>query len=222
MITILCPTYDRPAQCKRMVESAIATADNPVEIILGISGEQPDRAYADYEAAGFPESVWFTMAGPYPTAHVLNTLAEKAKGSLLMIVGDDCVFATPSWDTALIKAYNALDDKLHLFSLRDSRDMTGTPHPVVTKELKEALGYLAPPIFLHFFVDTWLVDIAKATNRFTHLMDYLLVHDKPSDRGNADNTHKRIRAMGYHERDMAVYKTCERYKQFDIERVKNA
>ncbi len=220
MITILCPTYDRPEICKRMVASAIATADNVPEIMLGIGGEGIQELVMDrYMEAGMPVNVWFTHAGPHASAHVLNMLADKANGDLLMIVGDDTVFATPGWDTALINAYKALDDKRHVFSLRDSRDENGTPHPIVTRALMEALGYFAPPIFQHFYVDTWLVEIAKATNHFTHLMDYLLIHDKPSDRGQADHTHNRIRAMGYGERDATTYKLCQRYLQADIDRV---
>lgn len=219
MITLLCPTYGRPQLCKRMVESAWATADAKPQILLGIGGEDtaetcPENFYG-YSIPG----VEMILAWKFPAPHVLNMLAKHADYPLLMIVGDDAVFATPGWDTAIIEHYKSLKDKRHVYSLRDSRDENGTPHPIVTRAFMEELGYLAPPIFLHWYVDTWLVEIAKATRRFTHLKDYMLVHDKPSDHGNPDHTHNRIRAMGWRERDKKTYETCLRYLQADIDKV---
>jgi hypothetical protein len=130
------------------------------------------------------------------------------------------VFTTPCWDTALLDHYNALENKIHVYHLRDSRNPDGTPHPIVTREYIEAMGYFLPPIFLHWFIDSWTVDIAKSNGVFTHLKDYELQHIKPSDKGQGDETHNRIRNMGWRERDGWVAEKCKHYLALEKSRLK--
>lgn len=197
MIVILCPTRDRKPQYKRMLKSCIDTSEN-VAVVSGTNGGK------SYVGTNYPIDI--------PTVFMWNDLAKKAMkhpdANLFMLGSDDIVFSTPHWDKAILDHYNALEEKVHVYSLRDSRDPLGTPHPIVTREYVNAMGYFIPPIFLHWFVDTWTVEIAKANHCFTHLSDYLLVHDKPSDTGQADETHNKIRRMGWHARDKMVADTC--------------
>jgi len=212
MIVLITPTRNRPELCKRMVDSARATADNPIEVYLGIASE----------GNNYPQEYRYILAQQSlmeesPTVAIVNLLADEAMkdpdNKLFMVVGDDAIFDTKGWDTALIKAYEALENKIHVFSFQDSRSKNGTPHPIVTREFIEAMGYFATPIFLHFFVDTWLVDIAKNSNCFTKLDNYLVIHDKGSDRGEPDNTHTRLRNNGFKNRDYYVNEKCQHILQ---------
>lgn len=203
MISILCPSRGRPAKCLRMIESVKNTAEN-AEIHVAVLEEERIK-YEEFLGRNIE------VVPEWSTVMTWNYLAGKAQGDLIMLGSDDTVFTTPGWDSALIEHYNSLDNKIHVYSLRDSRDRAGTPHPIVTKEFIAAMGYFLPPIFLHWFVDTWIVDIAKANNCFTHLTDYLLVHDKPSDSGDPDETHNRIRRQGWHRRDQYVNDTCQHF-----------
>lgn len=231
-IAMLCPTKGRPQQFKRMVESAVEQSESNLLICVGLvdehcttgpEGSATNTSYYDdfldfacgivdkanrrvfFRQARFPDGL--------PTAQKWNLLAEMALGNeevnLFMLAADDMVFATPLWDRALIDHYNSLENKIHVYALRDSRDENGTPHIIVTREYIEAMGYFVPPIFLHWFVDSWTVEIAKSVGCFTHLKDYMLVHNKPSDRGEGDETHNNIRNMGWHERDKWVAETMQ-------------
>jgi hypothetical protein len=210
MIAILCPTRGRERAFLRMCESAHNTSENDVYIFSGSNGGD---AYASVQ---YPTDM--------PTCYMWNDLAKAAMkhphNKLFMLGADDTVFATPHWDSALIEHYNALENKIHVYHLQDSRDKDGTPHPIVTREYINALGYFMPPIFMHWYVDTWTVGIAKANACFTHLRDYMLVHDKPSDRGEPDETHNGIRRMGWAVRDRAVWESCADYFELDIARLK--
>lgn len=174
----------------------------PIDIYLGVGNGE-----IGYSVIGrqpiyqiFPENL--------PTAHKWNLMAENAlqnsSAKLFMLGADDMIFETPGWDKALIDHYNALENKIHVYALRDSRDTDGTPHIIVSRDYILAMGYFVPPLFLHWFIDSWTVEIAKANNCFTHLRDFKLTHDKPSDRGQPDETHSRIREWGWHERDKWV------------------
>lgn len=220
MIAILCPTRGRPEQFKRMVDSVRKTS-SAVKVF----------ATADKEYDGVQIDEWLYSPDGLPTAQKWNNLAQFVMAEprlkwrndnevrLFMLGSDDMYFDTPGWDKALIDHYNALENKVHVWSLQDSRDKDGTPHIICSREYIEAMNYFIPPIFLHFFVDTWTVQIAKANSCFTHMRDYLLVHDKPNDRGQADETHSRIRQWGWHERDKYVNDTMQHVLWFEKQRL---
>ncbi len=223
-IALLCPTRGRPEQFERMYKSAFSTAANHenINIYAAIRPEEWD-AYAWFAddcnilaRPGVPDGM--------PTAHKWNKLAETAiqdpSNKLFMLTADDMVFSTPRWDQALLDHYNSLENKIHVYALRDSRDPDGTPHPIVTREYIDAMGYFLPPVFLHWFVDSWTVEIAKSNNCFTHLKDYMLIHDKCNDRGKPDETHNRIRQMGWHERDQWVNDRCQHFLALEKSRLK--
>lgn len=227
-IALLCPTRARPEQCKRMVQSVYNTTSENIGIYIAVSAEEFDL-YKN--TLSLPENnrlgiVLVTMPDGMPTGYKWNRLAElaiqsppKTGANIFMLCADDVVFSTPLWDKALLDHYNALDNKIHAYHLRDSRNPDGTPHPIVTREWIEAMGYFLPPLFVHWFVDTWTIEIAKANNCFTHLKNYLLLHDKPSDRGQSDETHNKIRNMGWHDRDKWVNDHCQHFLELEKKRL---
>lgn len=211
MIAILTPTRGRQQQFNRMVDSVMATADIDNNILLFKASNGGDA----YAMRQYPVDV--------PTVYMWNDLAKEAMANpnakLFMLGSDDMIFATPGWDKALLDHYNALENKIHVYHLQDSRDASGTPHPVVTREYINTIGYFLPPIFLHWYCDSWTVSIAQANNCFTYLKDYLLVHDKPSDKGEPDETHLSIRRRGWHTRDKAVNDSCQHYLKLEAWRL---
>lgn len=208
-ISIICPTRGRKDKFYRMYDSARSTEVNYCDMWSGSNGDDT------YSPLQFPIDT--------PTVHMWNHLCALAKdkplNKLFMLGSDDTIFATPGWDKALLDHYNSLENKIHVYALKDSRDPEGTPHPIVTREYINAMGYFMSPIFLHWFVDTWTVEIAKANSCFTHLKDFELIHDKPSDKGQADETHNRIRRMGWHERDKHVNDKCQHFLEHEKRRL---
>lgn len=207
MISLLCPTRGRPGQCKRMIESVKDTSTNEVCVHLALS-------LADSREYEISDADLLTP-DDMPTVFKWNLLAKGAllnpKAKLFMLCADDVYFDSDGWDYALIEHYSKLENKIHVYALQDSRDEKGTPHPIVTREYIEAMGYFLPPIFLHWYVDTWTVAIAKANNCFTHLTEHRLIHDKANDKGQPDETHSRIRKNGWHARDEYVNLTCQHF-----------
>lgn len=212
MIAILTPTRGRPEQYRRMVDSAFGTSEKNIYVYSGSNGGDN---YADTQ---FPVDI--------PTCYMWNDLAKQAleneSNRFFMLGADDMLFATPGWDRALQDHYDALENKIHVYHLQDSRDLNGTPHPIVTREYIKAMGYFLPPIFLHWYVDTWTVALAKEVGCFTHMKDYILIHDKASDKGKADETHNHIRQMGWTMRDRDLWdgQFCTRMLYHDIGRLR--
>jgi hypothetical protein len=192
-----------------MIDSSYATADK-INVYIGLTIGDTSTYEIDPKRGAYIAS----FHDGIPTVHKWNLLAEEALANpdnkLFMLASDDIVFTTPCWDRALLDHYSGLENKIHVYALQDSRDPEGTPHPIVTREYIEAMGFFLPPLFLHWYCDTWTVTIARSNHCFTHLKDYLLVHDKPSDKGQGDATHNRIRQMGWKERDGWVHEN-QRY-----------
>lgn len=211
-IALICPTRGRKTQYERMKQSVNDTVSSKISLYSG-SNDERDQ----YVERNFPHDC--------PTVYMWNKLADEAatkdKNKLFMLCADDTIFSTSGWDKVLLDHYNALDNKIHVYALQDSRDPNGTPHPIVTREYMDAMGYFLPPIFLHWFVDSWTVEIAKANNCFTHMKEFSLVHDKPNDRGSqyADDTHNHIRKMGWLSRDEYVSKKCVGYLEEEKRRL---
>lgn len=217
-IAILCPTRARLDGYRKMVGSVIVTS-KAVELYTGMSAD--DHTYYHNHIDVLP---YYIYQENLPTVQKWNLLSIEAmkdpKNKLFMLGSDDMYFDTPGWDKALLDHYNALENKIHVYHLQDSRDPNGTPHPIVTREYIEAMGYFIPPIFLHWFCDSWTVDIAKYNGVFTHFRGYGLVHDKPSDWGNPDSTFSRIRHFGWHDRDQYVAQECRHFLDTEKLRLK--
>lgn len=225
MIALLCPTRKRAAQCRRMIESVVKTTGVDVAVYLAYDFREEDNYVSELLSIKGIPIYKLHMPDGMPTAHKWNRLAEHAmkdNHNLFMLAADDMVFSTPLWAEALLEHYSALDNKAHIYSLLDSRDADGTPHIIATREYIMAMGYFVPPLFLHWFIDTWTVAIGKANNCFTHMKDYLLMHDKPSDRGDVDETHSKIRTMGWHQRDTWVNEHCGHFLRSEIYRLSDA
>lgn len=158
-----------------------------------------------------------------PTSYAWNELAKRAAGDILMLMGDDTVFETPGWDDKLRKAEFTLSHggqpSMAVFSFDDGRSELGTghPHPAMTREVYNRLGYLACPMFRHFYVDTWLVDLAKEAGIFHYIADMKVLHDKPWDRGAPDETKLRIATTTIHDADKATFELAKgRYFAADL------
>lgn len=222
MIALLCPTRGRPQQFRRMIESAKKTASTKFVVYIAYQENDPSdyKSHAIERGGSFDGYIPMPIySDSMPTVQKWNDMAIEAmkyeyegeKIKLFMLAADDMIFATPGWDVALLDHYEKLENKIHVYHLRDSRDVSGTPHIIVSREYINAMGYFIPPLFLHWFADTWTADIARSNNCFTHIMDYELIHEKPSDKGQSDETHNHIRRMGWHVRDTYVNETCQHF-----------
>jgi hypothetical protein len=210
-----------------MIQSAYDTTTEKIQIFLAVSAED----FPIYQAKlTLPESdrvgVLMVEMPEATTGYKWNRLAQLAFGqpnTFYMLAADDMVFKTNGWDKALVEHYAGLERKQHIYALRDSRDpATGTPHPIFTREWISLFGWMVNPMYLHWFVDTHAVEVAKSCNVFTHFSNYELTHIKPSDHGNPDETHSRIRSWGWAERDRFVWEVTKEYRELDKQKLKKA
>ena len=179
MIDLLCPTRGRPEQFKRMCDSARSTADGEINIL----------AYMDSDDTGrdkYQEDVF--IGKPMPLAPAYQFLFNQSKADIVMMCADDIVFRTPGWDTKIRQ--QATSDGVFVLSYDDlGRPRKEDGHPFIGRKFIELVGYFTYPKLKHSCVDNWVVDIAKAVNRYIY-SDIIIEHMHPKySKGVLDETY---------------------------------
>jgi hypothetical protein len=106
-----------------------------------------------------------------------------------MMCADDIVFRTQGWDTKVKE--QAPEDGIFVLSYDDlGRPKREDGHPFIGRKFIEIMGYLTYPRLSHSCVDNWVVDIAKAVNRYVY-SDIIIEHIHPKyGKGLWDTTYQ--------------------------------
>lgn len=167
MISILCPTRNRPNEFRRMYDSIAATASgNIVEIV----------AYVDEDDVLSPPllasiGVRYKVGPRWTLSRLWNECLSLTVGEIFLQGNDDIIFRTKNWDRMVEQAFAECEDKILMVHGNDGAaqgDRFG-PHPFVHRRWVEALGYITPPWFSSDYGDTWINDLANALGRRKYL-----------------------------------------------------
>lgn len=215
-VSLLCPTRNRPEMFGAMLESAHRTADGRYDLLAYVDNDDPSR---DEYKRLFPGTK--ILIGPSTITPVIyNLLASKAKGSLLMLMGDDCVFQTKGWDTKMLEAAEQWPDRIGIVSTHDGREDNSHGHFAFGRGWYEALGYLLPPVFRHWATNMFSIDVAARLHRLVWLGDVVLKHNKVGEIGRADDTYHRLRTQGVRIWDNQVLQMCRHFAELDENRLR--
>lgn len=215
-ITICCPSRGRPSLAQRMSETAFSTADNPEKIDIKFYLNYDDPQLEVYKKVLSN----YTIGNDRSTVISWNMLAESSDSYLYMLAGDDIQFQTYGWDTEFMNQFETYPDGIFMISFCNGKDNLKTaPHPVVTRQWYESLGYFWPPQFFHWCVDSYTRDLAEAVNRYIYLDNITVKAKKITD----DPTAIKIRTKGIPERDEYVYKKMKQcYFKYDVEKLRKS
>ena len=241
-ISVLCPTRGRPENLRRLHDSIRDTCTGPVS--LHVYCDEDDPLLDKYDTPHH--------TGPdYEFAMKCHILANSCQGHIMMMCGDDAVFVTKNWDDALRACQKKYPDGIWCASFWDGttgkpeeydkvyndkgealmEPKEGTkfkathPHPAVTADVFNALGYVANPMFRHFSTDPWLTDMFKEIDRFQYIPKVRCDHLRAGliQGVDEDDTHTKMRPNGkgwISERDRTVYSMFKKYQDLDIEILK--
>ena len=109
------------------------------------------------------------------------------------VLSDDMVPETAGWDTALISRLNG-------WNIITSDDCDQAPKrmegaTVWSRELVDAVGFMAPPGLNHLFFDNCWEDIGKATNCLQWAMDVKVRHAHSGITKLTDTTSEKVRSF---------------------------
>lgn len=229
MISFSCPSRGRPEFAKRLVDTAEENAKNDIEIMFYLNDD--DSSLEKYK--DLLEEKYYTIGPNQSTCYSWNQLAEKAKHDIVMLMGDDVQIKTPKWDELIKEQFDKYDDKILMVVPNDDR-RKGTKnlgdniklwedkplpaaHFAVHKNWIKTLGYLAPPFFWHFYVDSYTQKVARKLNRCLYLPTVIFKAKKLFD-----STANRVREHHIIHKDDYVWKKVRgRHLQADVNILKN-
>ena len=227
MISLCCPSRGRPKLAKRLVDTALATAEHGVEFLFYLN--QDDETLEEYR--DLLDEKYYSIGPNQSTCYSWNLLAEKAKYDIVCLLGDDVQIQTKSWDTLINFEFNKYDDKILMVVPNDDRNKLnlkeptlwedkplGAAHFAVHKNWINTLGYFVPPFFWHFYVDTWTQKVSRKLNRCLYLPTVTFKAKKLLD-ATAQNVRSNLNILN--REDYVWSKVRDRHLQADVSALKH-
>ena len=225
MISFSCPSRGRPTLAKRLVDTATETQQGETEFLFYLNDDDPTlEQYKD-----LLDEKHYTVGPNQSTCYSWNLMAKKAKNDIVMLMGDDVQVQTQGWDGIIANEFNRYADRILMVVPSDGRTKgTGTfkhdvklwpdeplpaAHFAVHKNWINTLGYLAPPFFWHWHVDSYTQKVARKLGRCLYLPTVVFKAKKMFD-----DTGKQVRThLNINNRDNFVWdKVKQRHLNADI------
>lgn len=198
MISILCPTRERPKELRRMINSAWITSRlNPKpEVVLYID-------YDDKVSVPIAKELNVKyMVGPRITlTQCWNECYHISTGDIVMQGNDDVIFQTDGWDKVIEDEFKKYEDKIVMVHGSDEGMHFSNfgPHPFVHRRWVDTLGYFIPPYFSCDYGDAWVNYIANSLNRRVYVS--IIIEHMHFLFGKAEKDQNTLDRLGRGEKD---------------------
>ncbi len=230
MISFCCPSRGRPELAKRLIDTATETQTGDTEFLFYLNDD--DEKLEQYK--DLLDEKHYTIGPNQSTCYSWNLMADKATKDIVMLMGDDVQVQTKDWDMLIANEFDKYEDKILMVVPSDGRakgnkksgsetklwpdEPLPAAHFAVHKNWVNILGYLAPPFFWHWHVDTYTQKVARKLNRCLYLPTVTFKAKKIID----DNAGKQIRHnLNINLRDNFVWqKVRDRHLHTDVNLLK--
>lgn len=227
VISILCPTRERPDRAFKYAQSVFDTADNieRVELLFYIDNDDPKIIqYQQRWSSMNKYNVKLVCGDPISVSKSWNILAKHASGNIFMMGNDDLYHETQGWDTRLDQEAAKFPDEIYCIWFNDKhKGEKLCTFPTVSRKWVETVGYFSPGVFEFFFNDTWVQDIGQRVGRLHYIPDVVIEHQHWTYGYQADNTtarHRKGDGAGKNNRDKVVFKEKEHLREEAAERLR--
>jgi hypothetical protein len=221
MISLLCPTRNRPSGVRRLMSSARATAGEPFALEFVF--------YTDDDAP-LPDDIKdqvgvVTITGPRIVLSAMwNACYGQSSGSIVMQAADDIVFRTPKWDSLVLAEFAKYDDRIVLVHGEDGIQggALGT-HSFLHRRWCDTLGYFTAPYFSCDYGDTWINDLADRIGRRVYVPEIVTEHLHPGvGKAPFDQTHTDRVLRGQQDNVGALWESLAGERTADAEKLREA
>lgn len=190
-ITIACATRGRPANFARMADSIRETATTPIRIVAGVDDD--DETLRNYPKEG----VRYVVSRRGTTGTAWNSCLITGWGCGVLLLGDDAIMETPGWDK-IIREYSLPGDGIYVLNFMDvdrkgNQQLNGW-HNFLGRGWLDVTGYITPPIFQHWYHESWNNEIARKIGRLYVIKEIRIKH--LFDETFSDKTNTEARARG--------------------------
>ena len=153
MISVLCPSRERPELLARSVTSLRGTARSSFELLIAADDDDPSTASAAADLGAI--TLVMERAGYGRLHEYYGELAKASAGDWLLVWNDDAVMLTPGWDEVI----EALPAKILIANIQTSHSPLCCL-PAVRRGAVDALGKFSSG---NPHVDTFWQDVGLIT-----------------------------------------------------------
>ena len=180
-ISLLLPTRGRPALVQRLFHSLVETTKqlDDLEVVLYIDAD--DRETQETFSPSLRISK--VIGAPGQTMGKMNARCyEASSGRYVMLVNDDVIFRTRSWDLRVLESFDSFGDGIALVYGNDLDQGGAVPtFPIVSRVVCDVLGEICPSGYRNLHIESHLFDIFNQLgnlghHRIRYLDDVLFEH----------------------------------------------
>jgi hypothetical protein len=157
-LLVMVPTRQRRENCERFLKSFEEMTDDADLVFITDSDDQDSYKDMDWGSA-----LHAVLEPREPTVSKVNRTADACASSYdaLMFIGDDNTFATPHWDTILMKVLTEDMDGTGMVYPDDKRRNDIPETIIISSDIVMHLGYFMNPGFAHYYVDNVWAEMGK-------------------------------------------------------------
>lgn len=215
-LVVLVPSRGRPAAAAELVQAFAATSTADSRLVFVLDDDDPTLpAYHEALAALVPlpagHTTYIMSAPNEPGTMVaaLNKAAVAAGGSdwfAIGFMGDDHRPRTSGWDAAYLEALHELGTGIAYGNDLLQRGNLPT-QCAMTADIVRALGWMAPPVLRHLYVDNFWLDLGRAADCIRYLPDVVVEHMHPvAGKAAVDDGYARVNAAEVYTADEHAYR----------------
>jgi hypothetical protein len=203
MIVII-PSRNRPESVSEITKHLLEQSID-IDICFGLDDDDVSE-YDYFPGVIYERNPRVLMNG---TNNILaNKYAEKYK--FVCFLGDDVRPRTFGWDKILSEP---LIDRPGISYANDLIQKEFLPtHVVMSSEIIKALGFMAPPVLKHLYMDNFWLDLGNSINSIYYFENVILEHMHPLlEKSSVDKVY--LDSWGLVDHDRTAY---ENYKKTDF------
>lgn len=144
---------------ERLIQSLIETAgaDRRFEILVSVDDDDPAWFNQPPHAPWTAERpvTWYYGGRAATLGIKLNTMAKQSNGQILWFIANDMVMATYGWPDKFRAVVANLPNGMGVPFVHDDLHPDHASYPILTRQMIDAVGFMFPPWFPHWYIDTW-------------------------------------------------------------------
>lgn len=198
-LVVVIPSRGRPRQARQLAAAFAATCTADTELVFAVDDDDPTRG--DY-----PQRL--TAALPSRSMNeALNAVAVKEAADAFAVgfMGDDHRPRTVGWDERYLTVLRELGTGI----VYGNDLMQGAALPTqcaMTADIVRALGYMAPPVLTHLWLDNFWLSLGNEATCIRYLSGVVVEHRHPmAGKAVWDAGYERVNAVEMQDRDQAAF-----------------
>ena len=226
-ISILIPSRSRYKKMERFLDSLKLKTKkiHRIELLLLLDNDEPElRGYLDV-LDKFKEQLNIKIFTNDLNTHAKrnNFLASHSTGDIIFPANDDMVIESYNWDIEIDNQTKKFNKNSPFCIWPDSGNKYPFLHchfPIINRIWYEKLSYVASELFNFWYLDTWICDLAKRSNKFIYVKNIKIKEfNAQANIDEFDETYLKNIADNKMEKDIDIWNNSKKIRIEDAKKL---